>query len=1138
MRSLSQVCLAIALVATLFADAHEMRAQVLGGGQVYEPGSFRQVASDINLGLPGRMWVRTTIADEGLGYTGTYATLGMKTHLFEDSWDGRWLGEARLHYSIENEGFFGNFGIERVFSLEAAGADLVTGLWVDHDADRQGVFSHDFTQVSINAAIKTKKWDLIGNGYFPVGVTDYSTAGPSGNNVFFGSNILLTPGIDTALRGFDVTLRMRPKYLAFGNGIVDFGGYGYSSESIDFFGGGRAGLGFQMKNGAMIMAQVNHDERFSTTGSVGLSWAFGRAGAGGNCGGGIGCDLAETVRGDHIVRFNQSFNVAVDPETGLAYNVLHVNNTADPAFSAGTFENPFASLAAAEAASVEGDIVFVDRGDGSRQGLDTGIVLKDRQSLFGVGGQNIIPIQDGRLFLVPGEGARPIISNPGGASVVELANDNTIRGVNIDGTGAIDGIRGIGVREGLIEDTNVNGALGHGVFLENVSGDWNVRRNIFSNNNIDGFFVHGAVDNQTIFNFEENTANSNGFDGLHIENYRASQVQFLSNTTNSNARHGVFLQDFIGAGLDMDIVSHTAQNNGGTGVFIERGDGDLDILNANITGNAVNGLHVSNWSNSVDGDSTFIGITEGGINNISDNLSTNVVVELSDPGKVQDLLITDISIIGGGRGIFASAAGINTVLNVDIVDNGEISQHLTDGLRFEAKNSGELNVLVENTVFPLILNDNGQGTGAGIAFFADGPLGQPISKLNAVVRNVSINNDLESGFNTTVIGDVGPTGVSVDGTGTSRINVLMEDSRVESSGGISVNLDNDVVGPSSPSEDVVNNLFFRNLVIRSDFGVSLDTEGGTYTDFALIGSNIQSNGFIRPDIVDANGLPTTSDPRDAIEAGDPFLDILGDFGFVANITGDAGGDLDNLTRIQFSDNLIRDFTFDAVTINTMGDAQLLAYITSNEILRNGPGVDNEVEFPIDDPTTNGTDFLTVNENELDFHDGLEINAFDNSLISLRMNANSLVNNYELGLLVNTFDTATINGSINFNNFANDIGQDAGAATVGIPTSLLEEMQLNNFDGGTMCLALSSNSFRASSSFNQFSTNPFRVELDGGSNGFTAADIDPNIPGDNFFTNSAGICEGLISDEELFFAAAGFIDADTPPGGGFGPLDHD
>jgi len=1122
MRILSTVCFAIALVATLFADAQELRAQ-LRGNQVFEPGSFRQVAGDVNLGLPGRMWFRSTYADQGLGYVGSYLTLGGKRHLFEDSWDGRWLGEARLHYGLEEGGFFANGGIERVFSLKAAGADLVGGLWYSYDGDKQGAFAHNFSQVGVNAAIRTKTWDLIGNGYFPIGVTDHDTRGASGNNVFFGSTILLQPGIDSALRGFDVTFRMRPKTLAFGNGVIDFGGYGYSSQSVNFFGGGRARLGFQTKNGMMIMAEVNHDDRFNTTGALSLSWAFGAAGAAGNIAGGVGQDLSETVRNDHIVRFNSAFQVAVDPATGLPYNVLHVNNTSDPAFGDGTFETPFASLAAAEAASVAGDIVFVDRGDGSRQGLNTGIVLKDRQQLLGVGGTNLIPLSDGTMFLIPGEGARPIISNPGGVNVVTLANENTIRGVNIDGTGAQNGIFGDGITEGLIEDTNATGALGNGVFLDNVAGNWTFRRNSFSNNIIDGLLIQNATDNQSIFTFEEVVASGNGFEGIHMEDFRGQQIRMLSNVTNSNGRHGVFVERFIGAGLDFDIIGHAANNNGGTGIFVDGGDGDLNIVNTTATGNAINGVHVNNWSNSITGDATFVGITEGGITTLGGNQQTNLVIELSDPGKTQDVLVTELSIVGGGRGIFGSAAGIDTVLNLSIIDNGQFSQHLVDGLRFEAKNSGTLNLLVENDAeFPLLLNDNGQSTGAGISFFVDGPLGQPVSKLNAVVRNVSINNDFgENGFTTNVIGNIGPFGVAVNGTGTSRINLLMEDSRIESAGGISVNIDN------NGNRDV-NNLFFRNLVIRADDGVLLNSNGGTFLDFALIDSNIQSNGAVRP--VATGGTP---DANDGVEIGDPFLDAQGDFGFFANVTGDAGGALDNQTRIQFTNNLIRDFTFDAVTINTFGDAQLLAYVNSNQILRNGPGIDNLVEFPVDDPTTFQGGDAPVNENQLNFFDGVDVNAFGASQISLRMNGNSLVNNYELGLNLNTFGTATINASIGFNNFGNDIGQDADATANNIPTSFLEELEANNNGFGTMCLDLSSNSFRSAAEFNQNSPNLFRVELDGATNGFTDAALGIGVT-----TGSVGICEGLISDEELFFTAAGFVDADTPPGGGFAPLDHD
>ena len=1120
MRSLSQVCFAIALVATLFADAHELRAQVLGN-QVFEPDSFRQVASDINVGLPGRLWFRSTYADQGLGYEGSYITVGAKGRLFEDSWDGRWLSEARVHYSLEEDGgFFANIGIERVFSLEAAKADLVGGIWYDYDGDDQGAFANDFSQVSVNAAIKTRKWDLIGNGYFPVGVTDFTTAGEDGNNVFFGSSLLLTPGVNSALRGFDVTLRTRPKYLSFGNGIFDFGGYGYSSDTIDFFSGGRARLGFQLRNGAMIAAEVNHDDRFNTTGSLGLSWNFGASGAAGNNGRGIGADLAETVRNDHIVRFTDGFVAAIDPETGLAYNVLHVNNTADPAFGDGTFETPFASLAAAEAASMEGDIIFVDAGDGSRQGLDTGFVLQDRQQFLGGGGPSLIPIQDGTLFQIPGTGPRPTISNPGAQNVITLANDNVIRNVNIDATGAQNGIAGFGVTEGVIEDTNVTGASQNGVSLNTIAGDWAFRRTVFNNNINDGLFITNTTDNSSVFTIEDVVASGNGFEGINFENFRGTQLSVVNTTTSGNGRHGLYVQDFIGEGLDVDLINHTANNNGGTGVFFDGGDGDLNIINANITGNAVNGLHVLNWSNAVAGDTTFIGNSEGGITNIGGNQSTNIVIEIDDVNTVQDVLITGLSVLGGGRGLFASAAGQGSVLNINVVDNVEFSQHLTDGLRFEANDSGTLNVLVENETDQLVLNDNGQTAGASIAFFADAPLGQPTSNLNATVRNVSINNDGEAGFVTTVIGNFGPDGISVDGTGTSRINLLVEDSRIESAGGIDVELDNNGNGD-------VNNLFFRNLTIRSDVGVFLNTQGGTFLDFALLDSNIQSNGNIRQDGVDAMGVPFTNDPLDQPEVGDPFLDFVGNIGFFANVSGDFGGALDNLTRINFSNNLVRDFTFEAFQVNTFGDAQLLTTLDSNQFLRNGPGLDDVIEFPIDNPMTTTMDFATVNENEANFLDAVTFNAFDNSLVSLRANANSLVNNYEAGINLFTSDTATINASINFNNFANDIGQDMDATAVNIATSFITEFAATNTGFGTMCLALSSNTFRAGADFNQFSANQFIVELDGATNGFTDAALFPGI-----VTGTVGVCEGLISDEELFFAASGGVDAATPPGGGF------
>ena len=1126
MRRLSPVCLAFAYAATFFTDAHGVQAQIPGfSDQVQDPGSFRRVASDINVGLPGRVWLETNLADQGLGYNGSYFTLGAKNRLFEDSFDGRWLGEARLHHSLEDGGgFFANVGIERVFSIDAAKADFVTGFWYDFDGDEQGAFAHSFSQVGVHAGIKTKKWDLLGNGYFPVGVTDYSTAGPSGNNVFLGNNILLTPGIDSALQGFDVTFRMRPRQLAFGNGLIDFGGYGYKSDQVNSFGGGRIRLGFQTNRGMMISAEVNHDDRFETTGALSLSWAFGAGGARGDAGYGLGRDLEETVRQDHIVRFNQGFELAIDPDTGLPYNVVHVSNASDPAFEDGTFENPFASLASAEASSVAGDTIFVAEGNGGTQGLDTGIVLKDNQNLFGGGGSIIIPIQNGGQFLLPTSGARPTISNPGGQSVVELANNNTIQNIGIDATGAINGIEGTNVTDGEIIDSVVTGATENGVRINNAAGDWTFARNDFSGHNIDGLFINGSTTARSIFTFEDNVASNNGFDGLHLEGYRASQVIFQNNTTNSNARHGVFAEDFIGVGLDMDIIAHSSTGNGSNGIYINGGDGDLNIVNVTATNNAGDGLNVSNWSNSQAEDSTFIGVTTGGVTTLSGNGiggGANLSLILDQNNRQQRVTVTDLSLTNGGRGLFAEASGTGTQMDLNFINNNEVSQHSADGIRLVANNSGVLNVLIENDEgSPLILNDNANVAGAAISLIADGALGNASSEINAVIRNVNIDN-ASPGFVTDVANPINDIGVNVSGVNSSRINLLMEDSVVQSDLGYNVNFDNN-------SNNRTNNVFLRRITVRADGGFIVNTSPGTMLDFLLADSDVQSDGI----------LTQPGDPAPDIGVTiPPFTDAQGDFAFLLTATGDAGSAaLDNLTRVQLNNNLIRDFTFDAITLNTFGDAQLLAYVISNEILSNGPGVDND---PDNDNFPEVGDFDGIPApDQLNFHDGLEINAFGTSTISARINGNDFVNNYELGLNINTFGSGTINASINNNAFANDIGEDANntdaAGNPIIDNGFLDFSALNG-GGGNMCLTLSSNVFRVDALFNQASTGTYILELDGASNGFTDASA---FIGGGINTSTVGICEGLISDEELFFIANGFVEPSTPPGGSFQGLDFD
>ncbi len=345
--SLSFACFALAF-ATLLPTAGAQTLPYYGGqaesgGGVYEPAAFQSVYGDFQVGMPGRVWLGATVADEGLGYHGPYATVGAKTRLWEDWLDGRWLFEGRGHVSIDSGGFFGNFGIERVFTIDAAGADVSLSGWIDYDDDQQGSFAHTFWAWGVNGAIKTRKWDLIGNGYFPEGTTNYAEGDPTGVNCFLNNSIVLQAGIDSALRGFDVTLRTRPKTLSYVNGSIDLGGYGYDSELVDYFGGGRARLNFQFLRGMFFSGEVNYDERFDITGGISLTWVWGANVRGAEYAG-LARDLERTLRNDHIVRYNQEIVLAIDPDTGRPYDVWHVDNTADETYANGKAQTPFTNL--------------------------------------------------------------------------------------------------------------------------------------------------------------------------------------------------------------------------------------------------------------------------------------------------------------------------------------------------------------------------------------------------------------------------------------------------------------------------------------------------------------------------------------------------------------------------------------------------------------------------------------------------------------------------------------------------------------------------------------------------------------------------------------------------------------------------
>ncbi len=1077
-KRLSLFCLALATIFACEPAAQAQSDQPIPGGASYsQQGGFRPMAANLDVGWPGRMWFETNLADRGLGYRGSYLTLGGKTQLFEDFLDGRWLGESQAHFSLESNQFFGNIGLSRVFSVKSAGADFTLGGWLDYDDDRQGSFAHSFTQAAINGSIKTKRWDIIGNGYFPLATTDYAMGDPTGVNCFFENRITLIPGIDSALEGFDVTLRTRPQALSMVNGTLDFGGYGYQSALIDQFGGGRARLGFQLLQGLILNAEVNYDDRFKTTGVLQLAYMFGGS-ARGNEYSMVGRDLEPTIRNDHIVRFQQDVVFAIDPDTGRPYNVIHVDNNADPAFGNGYVATPYDRLVNAQNASAEQDIIFVHNGDNTTRNYDTGFVMKDGQMLLGDGVAHLIPVQDGRFFQLCNDidGLRPHITGRNNGAAVTLANDNTVRGFVIDGAvapgGMAYGIYGNGfvlgspLDSGIIEDNDISGAILHGIYVNDIVGNWEFNRNNLHNNGFDGLFVENACDPTSVFNLEDNIASNNGRDGIHFSQYDADTMTFLRNRTNGNGRDGVRLEGFKNVsadGIDIQFLGHRASGNIGNGIAVLGGNGDLKFLNNVITNNLGNGLDIQDWTNPTVADYTLIASTAGGVSRYSGN---GIGINVEQRVGVQRLLIRettmDNNLSVGLRALVDTPAG---VLDTSLINNLSVSNNLGDGLQFLALGGSIQRVLVDNST-SLLGNLTMNGNQRHGINFQVGDNSGSISRIEAIVQNVDMAN---TGF---AIGN----GLNADVFQGGQLNLFSQDVTIVNSAGdgVALNIDNDGIG-------AVNEIVLTNYSVFDNGGNGLNLTTGTDTLTDVFVTNSQFSNIANVQ------TPTTGTP---IPQG-------GLNGILINTTGDgAGAAIDNRTRLIMRGNLISNFNGNGVSGLSVGDSSLLVEFTGNQISGNGSAF-NVDQFPF-------------------FH-GVQLTSAGTSTLSARFTNNLITDNFERGMVLTTLGTSSMNVALDSNSISdNDRGEDIPNDPI-VDTDFSDAAFTNNA-GAQLCMALTNNVFQFAPTWvNTGAAVDFTIELDGGTNGFGAAAIGPG------FTYGAfgALCNPAITAEETAFSLDGF-----------------
>ena len=469
------VCAAV-LLGAVRADSAAAQLAGAGGGIANRAGGR---LANLNANGPGFLYYGVNGADRGLGYIGSYMTLGGFVPLAEDDLGGVWNADLRSHLSV-NGGFFSNVGAVRK-QLLGGGSVLGFGIFWDYDGDLNqystfgepaaifGQFGHTYNQVGVSGELLTDWGNLRSNGYIPVGQSGFQLL--NDHTPFIQHYIVAQNGLDAALGGADLELGAYIPALADWAGMINVGGYAFGNgrytqnygpdagaDLVPWFGGVYTRLDLTLGSNWDFSLQYNNDSFFDSTGFARLTYRMG-----GSRRRNVPDQMEQPMfRNEHIVRAHETPLVALNPQNGnQPWQVVHVDSSAFPGGD-GTAEAPVRSLAEAQdntlvpLADDPWTITYLWAGLSSASGnvainpyTDSFAFQAQNQFLIGSGGPLTIgtqPASGSRLLTIPQlTSTRPVLTNN------DLTDNNGASVVIADGNGGatVANLRTLGSLIGL-----------------------------------------------------------------------------------------------------------------------------------------------------------------------------------------------------------------------------------------------------------------------------------------------------------------------------------------------------------------------------------------------------------------------------------------------------------------------------------------------------------------------------------------------------------------------------------------------------------------------------------------------------------------------------------------------------------------
>ncbi len=758
----------------------------------------------LNANGPGYLYYGLNAADRGLGYNGSYMTLGGFIPMAEDDLGGFWAADLRGHLS-EYGGFFSNVGAVRKQFI--GGTLLGVGVYWDYDGDQNqyetagvcgteylGNFGHSYNQVGVSAEWLTDYGNLRSNGYMPVGTTAYTAGAP--DSPFYKNYVMCQYGLDSALTGADLEVGAYIPGLSDWAGMISVGGYALGNSRYDWnvgpqtgqdvvpwFGGVYTRLDMTVLNNWDFSLQANNDSYFDWTGFARLTYRMG-----GSRRRNVPDQMEQPMmRNEHIVRAHQTPIVATNPNNGnQPWYVIHVNNTGSDS-GTGSASNPFNNIADANAEATQAwDIVLVNAGDGTAMGYDTTFSpLAANQYFIGDGSAFFIPtVCCGDINIATATNGTPLLTNPTGPSI-NLTNGLVTSNFKIENSAI--GISG-------------SGNLSSG---ERPSYASNITITGTSTLPTQGIVITGATGAADF----ENVDISGMTKGAVVVNGGDPTITFTDGTITNTQDNILRVQNTTGGSVELVANPGSPFTDTGDGILVDNAAGNV------IVRNEVAGMTAATIASQKDGIAVF-----------------------NSPGEMtfDDITVTDAGLSGGG-----GYAGVNLQNNAGTTNFNNLGVTTDGSTGFLAVNDNVINVTGNSRVTtanaPAVSLTN--VTDADISFTtvkstdspSNGVLIDGVAGSFAVTTRLDVENAQDDGFVVRNSPDltvtVPVTNVTTAATAPARADgIVIQNSGTSGAGAISL------------GKTTVTTANGSGLVVQSS-GVT--TSGGTIT--AVGGSSIDAN---------------------------------------------------------------------------------------------------------------------------------------------------------------------------------------------------------------------------------------------------------------------------------------------------------